>query len=75
MASIPSDYDCLITALEIRFAPPNQTELYRVQLKDRRQKITYAMAMYTPFLKITFYHLCKLHCIRREDLSLLLLLK
>ena len=44
MASIPSDYDCLITALEIRFAPPNQTELYRVQLKDRRQKVTDAMA-------------------------------
>lgn len=32
------DYDSLVTALEERFAPPNQTELYRVQLRERRQK-------------------------------------
>ncbi|MEW8545264.1 MAG: retropepsin-like aspartic protease, partial [Candidatus Thiodiazotropha sp.] len=31
-------YDQLVTALEERFAPPNQTELYRVQLRERRQK-------------------------------------
>ena len=27
------DYDDLVKALEERFAPPNQTELYRVQLR------------------------------------------
>ena len=32
------DYDSLVKALEDRFAPPNQTELYRVQLRERRQK-------------------------------------
>jgi hypothetical protein len=32
------DFDSLLQALEERFAPPNQTELYRVQLRDRRQK-------------------------------------
>ena len=31
------DYDKLVQALEQRFAPPNQTELYRVQLRERRQ--------------------------------------
>lgn len=31
-------YDLLVKALEERFAPPNQTELYRAQLKERRQK-------------------------------------
>ena len=31
------DYDKLVLALEQRFAPPNQTELYRVQLRERRQ--------------------------------------
>ena len=30
-------YDKLEQALEQRFAPPNQTELYRVQLRERRQ--------------------------------------
>ena len=28
------NYDELVTTLEDRFAPPNQTELYRVQLRD-----------------------------------------
>jgi hypothetical protein len=32
------DYISLVKALEERFAPPNQTELYRVQLTERRQK-------------------------------------
>ena len=32
------DYDSLTKALRERFAPPNQTELYRVQLRERRQK-------------------------------------
>ncbi|XP_065927594.1 uncharacterized protein [Magallana gigas] len=31
-------YDMLVKALEERFAPPNQTELYRAQLKDRKQR-------------------------------------
>ncbi|MCG8045579.1 MAG: retroviral-like aspartic protease family protein [Candidatus Thiodiazotropha endolucinida] len=37
-------YDDLVTALEERFAPPNQTELYRVQLRERRQKASESMA-------------------------------
>ena len=32
------DYDELAKALQERFAPPNQTELYRVQMRERRQK-------------------------------------
>ncbi|CAG2249599.1 unnamed protein product [Mytilus edulis] len=32
------DHTTLIKALQERFSPPNQTELYRVQLKERRQK-------------------------------------
>ncbi|VDI18227.1 Hypothetical predicted protein [Mytilus galloprovincialis] len=32
------NYKALVNALEQRFAPPNQTELYRVQLTERRQK-------------------------------------
>ena len=32
------DFENLVKALEERFAPPNQTDLYRVQLKERRQK-------------------------------------
>jgi hypothetical protein len=32
------DYKSLVKTLEERFAPPNQTELYRVQLTERRQK-------------------------------------
>lgn len=38
------DYDDLVTALEERFAPPNQTELYRVQLRERRQKASESVA-------------------------------
>jgi hypothetical protein len=33
-------YDEIVEALEDRFAPANQTELYRVQLRERRQKAT-----------------------------------
>ena len=33
-------YTDLITALDERFAPPNQMELYRAQLRERRQKAT-----------------------------------
>ncbi|CAC5379627.1 unnamed protein product [Mytilus coruscus] len=32
------NYKALVNALEQSFAPPNQTELYRVQLTERRQK-------------------------------------
>ena len=39
-----TDYSSLVRALEERFAPPNQTELYRVQLKSRQQKATESMA-------------------------------
>ena len=37
-------YKDLVTALEERFAPPNQTELYRVQLQERCQKASESMA-------------------------------
>ena len=40
LASKSKDYDSLVNALEERFAPPNQTELYRVQLRERRQRAT-----------------------------------
>ena len=33
-----NDFDKLMTALEERFAPPNQAELHRAQLRERRQK-------------------------------------
>ena len=33
-------YDVLVKSLEERFSPPNQTELYRTQLKERRQRAT-----------------------------------
>ncbi|MCG8047963.1 MAG: RNase H-like domain-containing protein, partial [Candidatus Thiodiazotropha endolucinida] len=39
-----TDYKELVRALEDRFSPPNQTELYRVQLRDRHQKATESMA-------------------------------
>ena len=32
------NYEELVLALKERFAPPNQTELYRVQLRERRQR-------------------------------------
>ncbi len=38
------DYRSLVKALEERFAPPNQTELYRVQLRDRRQKASESLS-------------------------------
>jgi hypothetical protein len=33
------DYHTLVKALEDRFAPPSQTELYRVQMRERRQRV------------------------------------
>ena len=42
LGDLPEDRKChfeyLVRSLEERFAPPNQTELYRVQLKERRQR-------------------------------------
>lgn len=38
------DFKALRTALQERFAPPNQTELYRCQLRDRRQKASETLA-------------------------------
>ena len=42
LGDMPSDrgqhYDALVRSLQERFSPPNQTDLYRVQLKERRQK-------------------------------------
>ncbi|KAH3740946.1 hypothetical protein DPMN_047663 [Dreissena polymorpha] len=38
LAQAARDYNTLLQALEERFAPPNQTELYRVQFRDRRQE-------------------------------------
>ncbi|KAK3106230.1 hypothetical protein FSP39_015710 [Pinctada imbricata] len=37
-AATQMDYDQLVTALNDRFAPPDQMELYRIQLRERRQK-------------------------------------
>lgn len=42
LGNLPSNdqrtYDALCTALQQRFAPTNQTELYRAQLRERKQK-------------------------------------
>ena len=35
-----SEFKILVNALEERFAPPSQTELYRAQFRERRQKST-----------------------------------
>lgn len=44
LGDLPSDmgqhYSTLVRSLEERFSPPNQTDLYRVQLKKRRQKLS-----------------------------------
>ena len=37
-------YDELVHVLEERFAPPNQTELYRTQLRERRQKASESLS-------------------------------
>ena len=37
LSSKSNNYVELSNALQERFAPPNQTELYTVQLKDRKQ--------------------------------------
>lgn len=38
LANKSNNYKELVTALQDRFLPPNQTELYRCQLKDKRQR-------------------------------------
>jgi hypothetical protein len=38
-----TDYQYLVKALEERFAPPNQTELYRVQLRERCKRASETM--------------------------------
>ena len=44
LSSRTHDYSELAKALQERFAPPNQTELYRVQLRERRQKATESLS-------------------------------
>ena len=44
LSSKSNDYTELSNALQERFAPPNQTELYRVQLKERKQKATESLS-------------------------------
>lgn len=39
-----TDYTELVRALEERFSPPNQTELYRVQLRERKQKASESLS-------------------------------
>ena len=42
LGDLPTDrgqhYQTLVRSSQERFSPPNQTDLYRVQLKDRRQR-------------------------------------
>ena len=42
LGDLPTDrgqhYQTLVRSLQERFSPPNQTDLYRVQLKERRQR-------------------------------------
>lgn len=49
-----TEYSELIRALEDRFSPANQTELYRVQLKARRQKATESMGVRETLAKERF---------------------
>ena len=44
LATKTKDYDSLVKALEERFAPPNQTELYRVQLRERKQRASESLS-------------------------------
>jgi hypothetical protein len=41
------DYTSLVKTLEERFASPNQTELYIVQLTERRQKPVESLPAFT----------------------------
>ncbi|XP_060605005.1 uncharacterized protein LOC132757672 [Ruditapes philippinarum] len=44
LTSKSPNYDELVLALEERFSPPNQTELYRTQLRERRQKASESLS-------------------------------
>ena len=44
IASKSHDYSELVKALEDRFAPPNRTELYRIQLRERRLKASESLS-------------------------------
>jgi len=44
LSSKSKDYNALVKALEERYAPPNKTELYRVQLRERRQKASESLS-------------------------------
>ena len=35
---VPKKYDELVTTLNERFSPPNQMELHRAQLRERKQR-------------------------------------
>lgn len=37
LSTTGNDYDMISTVLEERFLPPNQTDMYWVQFKERRQ--------------------------------------
>lgn len=61
ISSKSKDYDKLVLSLEERFAPPNQTELYRVQLRERRQTASETLSalgqeirrLTKPYLRVT----------------------
>jgi hypothetical protein len=44
LTSKSPNYDELVLALQERFSPPNQTELYRAQLRERRLKATESLS-------------------------------
>lgn len=48
LGDLPSDngqhYSTLVRSLEERFSPPNQTDFYRVQLKERREKASESLS-------------------------------
>ena len=63
-------YKDLVIALEERFAPPNQTELYRVQLRERRQKASETMAeLGQDIRRLTNLAYPKAQCDVRETLA------
>ena len=58
----PKDYDKLVLALEERFAPPNQTELYRVQLRERRQTASETLsALGQDIRRLQTWHILRHH--------------
>ena len=55
LSSKSKDYDALVKALEDRFSPPNQTELYRVQLIEKRQKASESLSEFGRDVRILSY--------------------